>query len=69
MEASRSAIRNDLEKLMTSVHEDSVWLRAGHSRLQAEVTAGDAGKDHISQGLACFIPLKARRKKKKLSMR
>lgn len=52
----RAAIRDDLEKLMASVHEDSAWLKAGHSRLQAEVTAGDNGKNHIPQeaGLLYF---------------
>lgn len=59
----RAAIREDLEKLMPSVHEDSAWLRSGHSRFRTEVTAGDVGKDHISQGVGLFYSPKSLEKK------
>lgn len=55
----RAAIRDELEKLMTSVHEDSAWLRAGYPILQAEVTAGDVGKDHLSRGVGLLYSPKS----------
>lgn len=48
---------------MISVHEDSAWLRAGHSRLRAGVTAGDVGKDHSSRGVGLLYSPKSLGKK------
>lgn len=35
---------------VTTTHEDKARPRAGRSSRCAEVTAGDIGKDHVSQG-------------------
>jgi len=41
---------------VAAVHEHGAWLRAGRSSCHTEVTAGDIGKDRVSQesGLLYF---------------